>query len=127
MKICPITILLSLIAQFEFILNAKDVHLLTVHNLPKADFYNDHLFCLRCRCPLEGNSSCAAILNLVLERVQFYFVAIRGLYSHQPAHFCKDIRDSGDSKGDGEYWIDPEKSGNPLKVFCDMTTDGGKL
>ncbi|KAL9957135.1 hypothetical protein ACROYT_G038737 [Oculina patagonica] len=42
-----------------------------------------------------------------------------------PADSCKDIRDSGDSKGDGEYWIDPEKSGNPLKVFCDMTTDGG--
>ena len=59
-------------------------------------------------------------------RTLFYFVAIRGLYSHQPAHSCKDIRDSGDSKGDGEYWIDPEKSGNPLKVFCDMTTDGGK-
>ncbi|KAL9969848.1 hypothetical protein ACROYT_G022116 [Oculina patagonica] len=38
---------------------------------------------------------------------------------------CKHIRDSGDSKGDGEYWIDPENSGNPWKVFCDMTTDGG--
>ncbi|XP_078345784.1 uncharacterized protein LOC144631266 isoform X2 [Oculina patagonica] len=50
---------------------------------------------------------------------------IRGLYSHQPADSCKDIRNSGDSKGDGEYWIDPEKNGNPLKVFCDMTTDGG--
>ena len=71
--------------------------------------------------------SCAAILNLVLERLLFSFVAIRGLYSHQPAYSCKDIRDSGYSKGDGEYWIDPEKSGNPLKVFCDMTTDGGKL
>ena len=100
-----------------------------MHNLPKADFYNDHLFGLQGRCPLEGNSSCAAILNLVLKRVLFSFVAIRGLYSNQPAHAhsCKDIRDSGDSKGDGEYWIDPEKSGNPLKVFCDMTTDGGKL
>ena len=54
-------------------------------------------------------------------------VAIRGLYSNHPAHSCKDIRDSGDSKGDGEHWIDPEKSGNPLKVFCDMTTEGGKL
>ncbi|XP_020626590.1 uncharacterized protein LOC110063935 [Orbicella faveolata] len=41
--------------------------------------------------------------------------AITGLISTQPAHSCKDIRDSGDSKGDGEYWIDPEKSGNPLK------------
>ena len=31
----------------------------------------------------------------------------------------------GDSKGNGEYWIDLEKNGNPLKVFCDMTTAGG--
>ena len=52
---------------------------------------------------------------------------IKDLISTQPAHSCKDIRDSGDSKGDGEYWIDPGKSGNPLKVFCDMATDGGKF
>ena len=56
-----------------------------------------------------------------------FFVAINGLYANQPAHSCKDIRDSGDSKGDGEYWIDPEKTGNPIKVYCDMTTDRGKL
>ena len=53
--------------------------------------------------------------------------AIKGLYSSQPGHSCKDIRDSGDSKGDGEYWIDPKKGGNPFKVYCDMTTDRGKL
>ena len=40
---------------------------------------------------------------------------------------CKHIRDSGGSRGDEEYLIDPERSGNPLKVFCDMTTDGGML
>ena len=57
----------------------------------------------------------------------FFFAAIKGLYSNQPGHSCKDIRDSGDSKGDGEYWIDPEKAGHPFKVYCDMTTDGGKL
>jgi len=51
--------------------------------------------------------------------------AIKGLNSHQPARSCKDIRDSRDSRGDGEYWIVPESRGNPLKVFCDMTTDGG--
>lgn len=28
--------------------------------------------------------------------------------------------------GDGEFWIDPDASGNPLKVYCDMTTDEGK-
>ena len=53
--------------------------------------------------------------------------AIKGLYSNQPGHSCKDIWESGDSKGDGEYWIDPEKGGHPFKVYCDMTTDGGKL
>ena len=57
----------------------------------------------------------------------FTFIEIKGWYFHHPRRSCKDIRDSGDSKGDREYWIDPEKSGNPLKVFCDMTTDGGKL
>ncbi|KAL9973081.1 hypothetical protein ACROYT_G019491 [Oculina patagonica] len=27
--------------------------------------------------------------------------------------------------GDGEFWIDPDASGNPIKVYCDMTTDNG--
>ena len=34
---------------------------------------------------------------------------------------------SEDSVGDGEYWIDPEGNGKSLKVYCDMTTAGGKL
>ena len=55
----------------------------------------------------------------------FFRPEAKGWYSHYPAHSCIDIRDSGDSKGDGEYWIDPARSGNPLKVFCDMTTGGG--
>ena len=50
-----------------------------------------------------------------------------GWYSDQSGRSCKHIRDSGGSRGDGEYWIDPEKGGNPLKVFCDMTTDEGML
>ena len=54
------------------------------------------------------------------------FSATRGLYYNQPGHSCKDIRDSGFFKKDGEYWIDPEKNGKPLKVYCDMTIDGGK-
>ena len=52
---------------------------------------------------------------------------MNGWFPHHPGRSCKDIMDSGDSRGNEEYWIDPEKSGNPLKVFCDMTTDGGKL
>ena len=50
----------------------------------------------------------------------------RGWDSAHPALSCKEILDSGHSKGDGEYWIDPEKSGNPLKVYCDMSRYGGK-
>jgi len=50
---------------------------------------------------------------------------MKGWHSNQPAVSCKDIRDSGASRGDGEYWIDPEKGGNPLNVYCDMTTDVG--
>ena len=50
----------------------------------------------------------------------------RGWDSAHPAFSCKEILDSGHSKGDGEYWIDPEKSGNPLKVYCDMSRYGGK-
>ena len=50
----------------------------------------------------------------------------RGRDSNHPAFSCKEILDSGHSKGDGEYWIDPKKSGNPLKVYCNMSTYGGK-
>ena len=45
----------------------------------------------------------------------------------RPGDSCKHILESGSSTSDGEYWIDPGLSGSPLKVYCDMTTDGGKL
>lgn len=48
-------------------------------------------------------------------------------FQTSPAHSCKDIRDSGDSKGDGKYWIDPEENRNHFRCYCDMTTDGGDL
>ena len=57
----------------------------------------------------------------------FFLFETVGSYSSQPGRSCKHIRDSGVSRVDGEYWIDPENSGNPLKVFCNMTTDGGML
>ncbi|RMX39240.1 hypothetical protein pdam_00022906 [Pocillopora damicornis] len=50
----------------------------------------------------------------------------RGWDSAHPAFSCKEILDSGHSKGDGEYWIDPEKSGNHMRVNCDMSRYGGK-
>ena len=50
----------------------------------------------------------------------------RGWDPAYPAFSCKEILRSGHSKGDGEYWIDPDKSGNPLKVYCDMSRYGGE-
>ena len=44
-----------------------------------------------------------------------------------PGTSCKDILDSGDAQGDGEYWIDPTASRDPFRVYCDMVTDGGKF
>ncbi|XP_078348946.1 uncharacterized protein LOC144633894 isoform X1 [Oculina patagonica] len=49
----------------------------------------------------------------------------QGWNSLWPGHSCKSIMDSGHSRGDGEYWIAPEGNGNPISVYCDMTTEGG--
>ena len=49
-----------------------------------------------------------------------------GYFSVNPGKSCKHILESNDSKGDGEYWIDPEGKGDPLKVYCDMKIDGGR-
>ncbi|KAL9987401.1 hypothetical protein ACROYT_G001699 [Oculina patagonica] len=51
--------------------------------------------------------------------------AKKGSKSSVPGSSCKDILISGDSEGDGEYWMDPTSSGDPFKVFCDMKTDQG--
>ncbi|XP_078348954.1 uncharacterized protein LOC144633901 [Oculina patagonica] len=50
---------------------------------------------------------------------------MKGSHHNYPARSCKEIRKIGDFIRNGEYWIDPEDNGNPLQVFCDMTTDGG--
>ena len=64
-------------------------------------------------------------LSLILSSFQMIILLFsdadkRGLDPAHPAFSCKKILGSGHSKGDGEYWIDPEKSGNPLRVYCDM-------
>ena len=43
-----------------------------------------------------------------------------------PADSCREIKASeGGQAVSGNYWLDLEKNGNPLKVYCDMTTDSG--
>ncbi|XP_078348977.1 fibrinogen-like protein A isoform X1 [Oculina patagonica] len=65
-------------------------------------------------------------MDLIPTKGFIYYEKIKqGWHDHQPGHSCKSIMDSGHSRGDGEYWIDPEGNGNPLLVYCDMTTDGG--
>ena len=71
------------------------------------------------------------VFNLVYWELTFIkrnFITLetQGWDSDDPGTSCKDIRDSGSSKGDGQYWINPGWSGDPLKVYCDMTTDGGE-
>ena len=53
--------------------------------------------------------------------------ALLGSASFRAAKSCQHIIQSGDSTGNEEYWVDPQGSGNPFKVFCDMTTDGGTV
>ena len=58
---------------------------------------------------------------------ELFFAVMIGSHPDNPAHSCKHIRDIGISNKSGEYWIDPERNGNPLKVYCDMTTVGGRF
>lgn len=44
-----------------------------------------------------------------------------------PGVSCKDIWKYTNAHKNGEYWIDPKGTGIPFKVYCDMTTDGGKF
>ena len=43
------------------------------------------------------------------------------------ARDCKDIKERGDSRGDGMYWLDPDEGSNDdeFPAFCDMTSDNG--
>ena len=44
-----------------------------------------------------------------------------------PAESCKEIKASeGEAAVSGNYWLDIERNGNLLNVYCDMTTDAGQ-
>ena len=57
----------------------------------------------------------------------WFLAAQKGSTPSFPGSSCKDIPISGEAQGDGEYWIDATSSGDPFRVFCDMTTDQGTL
>jgi hypothetical protein len=51
---------------------------------------------------------------------------IAGSSSACPGRSCKQLLDSGNSTGDGSYWLDPDGDGlGAFEAYCDMTTDGG--
>ena len=44
-----------------------------------------------------------------------------------PADSCQEIKASeGEAVVSGNYWLDLENNGNPVNLYCDMTSDGGK-
>ena len=45
----------------------------------------------------------------------------------QASHVKQFVSSGLGRTSSGEYFIDPTKSGDPFKVFCDMKTDGGEL
>ena len=55
-----------------------------------------------------------------------FLAAKKGSKASVPGSSCKDILTSGEAQGNGGYWIDPTDSGDPFKVFCDMSSYGGK-
>jgi len=67
--------------------------------------------------------------GLSAERVQAQ-AAAAGLVlgtPESPAASCREVLESGFSRGDGQYWIDPNggEHADAIEVYCDMSTDGG--
>ena len=50
-----------------------------------------------------------------------------GSIAELPADSCKEIKASeGGQAVSSNYWLELEKNGDPLNLYCDMTNDGGK-
>eukprot|EP00045_Choanoeca_perplexa_P000996 m.17373 g.17373 ORF g.17373 m.17373 type:complete len:390 (-) comp10665_c0_seq9:562-1731(-) len=47
-----------------------------------------------------------------------------GLSQFKPGRSCLDILGTGNSRGDGVYWIDPLRNGDTVLVRCNMTAGG---
>ena len=71
----------------------------------------------------------SSLINLIGMFVNFYWNVCKfnsGIGSNQtvPSNSCKAIKDLHPSVEDGIYWINLTY---PVKVFCDMTVDGGTI
>ena len=65
--------------------------------------------------------ACYLVQYLVMQFV-FSNSVILGSVAELPADSCEDIKLSEDGKvASGTYWLDPARSGNISKVYCDMT------
>ncbi|XP_078357985.1 uncharacterized protein LOC144642787 isoform X1 [Oculina patagonica] len=53
--------------------------------------------------------------------------AWKGHVANNPGHHCLDILNSGQSRGSGLYWIDPNggSTDDSFQAFCDMETERG--
>ena len=56
----------------------------------------------------------------------FGCTALLGSTQDVPAGSCQEIKNKGDSTGDGKYWLDLKSSGNSLEFECLMSGQGGK-
>ena len=58
----------------------------------------------------------------------FYLILVHlGSIPELPADSCREIKKSeGGQAASGYYWLDLEKNGESLKIWCDMVTDNGK-
>ncbi|CAH3154996.1 unnamed protein product [Pocillopora meandrina] len=94
---------------------------------PTCQSLNFRLSDKTCQFNKETKTSCPASLK---QNEGFIYAdnpdrALLGSVPFKAAKSCQHIIQSGDSTGNGEYWVDPQGTGNSFKAFCDMKTDGG--
>ncbi|KAK3738719.1 hypothetical protein QZH41_018084, partial [Actinostola sp. cb2023] len=64
-------------------------------------------------------------MSCIIEHLLLLGSNIVPLGSHSnPGKSCKHIKLNAVVTTDGPQWIDPQNSGKPFKVYCDMSTDG---
>ena len=70
------------------------------------------------------NSSSVLTCKILKNPHSIYFgcTALLGSTQYVPARSCRQIKNIGDSTGDGNYWLDLKGSGNSLQFNCLMSS-----